>query len=82
MSHNTAVRAILGRVRVRVVRVDEEHDPVGAGVASTVDSIPVQEGELVQGLALAFRGERESAVVAEFVRVAACNGSVESEVAW
>lgn len=58
MGHNTAIRAILRGVRVRVVRVDEKHDPVGAGVATTVNTITVQDRELVQLFALAFRGER------------------------
>lgn len=69
--------------------MDKKHDPVGARVATTVDIIPVQDGELVQLLALAFRGERQSAIVAECVGEAAYYGkkarSVRSgkwEVGW
>jgi hypothetical protein len=58
MRHNTAVRAILRRIGVGIARVDEKHDAVGARVATAVDTIPVQERELVQRLALAFRSER------------------------
>jgi hypothetical protein len=58
MCHNAAIRAILRGIRVRVIRVDEKHVPVGAGVATTVDIISMQNGELVKLLALAFRGKR------------------------
>lgn len=47
MGHNTAIRAILRRVRARVVRVDEKHNPISAGVATTVDDITVQNRELI-----------------------------------
>ena len=47
MGHDTTVRAILRWFHVRVGRVDIKHDPVSAGVASAVDAVPMQDGELI-----------------------------------
>lgn len=74
MRHHATVRAILRRVRVRVRRVDVEDDAVGARVTAAVDAVAVQQGELVERLALARVGEGELAVVAEGVGVAAWRG--------
>lgn len=75
MGHNTAIRAILCRVRVRVGRVNIEYNPVGAGVTATVDIVPVQYGELIQLLTRACAGELELTVIAEFVGEAAWDQS-------
>jgi hypothetical protein len=69
MGHNTAICAILRWVRVRVGCINIKHDSVGARVTATEDTVPMQDGELIQRFTLACVREFQPAVIAEGVRV-------------
>ena len=70
MRHQSAVRAILGWICIRIVGVDGENDPVGARVATAVYVSTGEDGEFIKLLALAI-GEIEFSVVSEHMGIAA-----------
>jgi hypothetical protein len=68
--HQSAVRAILGWIRIRIFGVDRENDSVRARVAAAVYVSAVEDGEFVELLALAIR-EIEFSVVSKYMGIAA-----------
>jgi hypothetical protein len=68
--HQSAVRAILGWIRIRILGVDRENDSVGDRVAAAVYVSAGEDGEFIERLALAIR-EFEFSVVSEFMGIAA-----------
>jgi hypothetical protein len=68
--HQSAVRAILGWIRIRIFGVDRENDSVRARVAAAIYISAVEDWEFVELLALAI-GEIESSVVSKYMGITA-----------